>query len=227
MSNVRVNIHGIDAPDARSTPSGMPETGTEDDVSANAELLYLAVRETIRHADRDAKPQSRNDVPGVVWNGSPQKVAESLWDGLDGSGLAGDVMLVLYEELLRTGHMGRLDTGNRRRQWWVADEWKDGGYAPLEEPPAYDLPAAPEGLRDVRVLPVAQDPVAAIQAILDRNRQLEERVRQLEAAAVFSEDKDELVEEVNRLRADNTELREKNRRLRQQAAADDMALGRR
>src|SRR5271166_4687431 len=110
-----VRVAGLDLPDATATPSGMPNVEEWKCEAANAHLLWHLVREEIRHGDRPAEAQERNGVPGLLWRGSPQAVAERAWDGLDRSQLAEETLAVLYDSLNRSGHMGRLDTGNRSR----------------------------------------------------------------------------------------------------------------
>jgi hypothetical protein len=224
-----VHVTGLGLPDATSTPSGMPDVSEWKCEKANAQLLWHIVREAIRVEDRPATPETRNGVAGWQWRGDPRRIAERAWDGLDGSDLASDTLSALYDSLNVSGHMGRLDTGNRARLWWVADKWDKLSVYPrvtpkLEMAPVPVEPAAPPL---VAVVGGDIDYAAVLQGLLNRMRDLQADNARLQIAASLSEDREELAAEIVRLRGMCEELRESNTALRQQKAADDRMLGRR
>lgn len=239
MHNPRVTIAGKDlVPDARSTPAGRPDTSSEEQVAFNAELLWIAIRETIRHADKPAKPEGMEGVPGWLWRGNPLTVAVALWDGMDQSDITTEVMAELYDYLRLTMHLLRTDEGSQGRQWWVADEW-DGTRQPSR--PYWDAltaPLPPEDIarlkeaRDNGELPVRRlvpapkmDPADALQAVLAEIHSLRADNQRLRATVSAAGDQSELMEDILRLRGQLSELQESNRALRAYKARAETILG--
>lgn len=229
--SARLIIGGKDqVPHARATPAGRPDTSTEEQVAANSKMLWLVLRETIRHANGGpVAPERRDDVVGLLWRGNPRDVAVSLWDGMDESDITAEVMAELYDHLRLTRHLIRVDEGPRGRQWWVADQWDDTRVPTPEAP--YDPRTHARTQEDVAlpgepaaavVLP--PDPIALLQGILDRNAELEAENLRLKAIASVSSDTTQLAEE-------NLALREREkgnlaaiRKLRGQVTAYETIL---
>ena len=116
-------IKGFDLPEAVAAPNGMPAVASEAHEAANGQLLWRALRETIRHSVQPVRGEERDGVLGWLWRGNPQQIAEAMWDGLDRSQLADETLAALYAYLHRVRQLTRTDTGNKGREWWVADTW--------------------------------------------------------------------------------------------------------
>ena len=234
--NPRLIIDGKDqVPDAQATPAGRPDTSTEAQVAANAKMLWLAVRETIRHANGAVLPDRRDGIAGLLWRGNPAAVAVSLWDGMDQSGITDQVMAELYDHLRLTRHLLRADEGSQGRKWWVADQW-DGtrvprpyweeAVRPLTGGEIASLKEAPaNGELPVRVMQPAADPAEALQAVLTEIRLLRDENQRLRATVSADGDQAEMTGDNLRLRSENQELREHNKALRAQVAAAETVLG--
>jgi hypothetical protein len=204
--------------DAPLEPSLRPEVTTEEGERKNAFLLHWIVREQIRQANGHAKAHARDGVPGFLWSGNPRTLAARLWVGLDGSPLDEEPIGVLYAYLHRTGHMGRNDTGNKSRQWWVADQWSDTGHAPIPDPePPVALPA-PEPAAPEAPQPASYH--AVLTGLLSDYEWQKREVARLNILVAAAGDPGEAAEEltacrarVEELLASNTKLRQANRRL--------------
>jgi hypothetical protein len=240
MIGARLIIDGREqVPDALSTPAGRPDTSTETQVAANSQLLWRALRETIRHANGAALPDRRDDIGGLLWRGNPFLVARTMWDGMDDTEITVGVMDQLYEHLRLTRHLLRVDEGSQGRKWWVADEWDDTRVPTAEHP--FD-PFSRDEPRTVALAPAdvvllgepaaaviidspAPDPHAAIQAILDENTALTAENRQLKSTISITADTAALAAENQALRSQLEEFRANNTRLRRRVAAYEITLG--
>lgn len=225
-----MRLAGLDLPDAVATPTGAPDISTEACEAANAQLLWRALRETIRNSDSKAEPGNRDGKAGFLWRGNPALVAEALWDGLDGSPTADETLSALYAYLHRVRILTRVDTGNRGRQWWVADKWQpaepDKPTAAAElrvqilPDPAVSEPHQPA--QDDRAVAVAGEPdyTAALQGLLDSHAELKQQLkRALAMTSLSGGNMEDLSAEIIQLRGINEELRDSNRRLRAENTA--------
>jgi len=123
-------IKGFDLPEAVAAPNGMPAVASEAHEAANGQLLWRALRETIRHSVQPVRGEERDGVLGWLWRGNPQQIAEAMWDGLDRSQLADETLAALYAYLHRVRQLTRTDTGNKGREWWVAVSIRAAGQLP-------------------------------------------------------------------------------------------------
>lgn len=235
---MNIRVADLHLPEATSTPSGMPDVTTAASARANAELFWHMLRETIKRYD---PPPPTCMLPGTKRKGfilreSPAKTAGDAWDGLDGSGLAMEILEVLYENLIRSGHMGRWTVGGKAVRWWVADSWDKvvtyppvtlgDVYAKPEEMPVKTITSEPV-LESAPVPAFALDYHAVLQGLLDEVASLRSQVRQQNTAATLGEDVQEMAAEIERLRARCEDLTTTCDELRRQKLAYDRVLGRR
>jgi hypothetical protein len=198
-------------PDARSTPDGRPDVSTPWDVRENAHLLWLGLREAT------AGPTARRfGTTGYTTTVTQvTRTAKLMWDGLDDSPTAKEVMDAILRYLAETGNLVR-----ERDHWWIATTWAPDGkgreFPPEPEPVVVAPPPRPAPPPEPATVKVSDiDPVVIMQAMVDELRTL--RAEKMQRGADAS---DELVAENLQLRRDMAELRESNKQLR----ADNTAL---
>lgn len=234
---MNIRVADLHLPEATSTPSGMPDVTTAASARANAELLWHMLRETIKRYD---PPPPTCMLPGTKRKGfilreSPAKTADDAWDGLDGSGLAMEILEVLYENLIRSGHMGRWTVGGKAVRWWVSDTWdKVVTYPPVILGDVYAKPegapvptAVSEPVLEVATVPTSLDYHAVLQGLLDEVASLRAQVRQQNTAVALGQDVQEMAAEIERLRERCEQLTTTCDELRRQKLAYDRVLGRR